>query len=173
VFRRTRRNPYVLGQSTGVINYVEKSIKTIGIVIPVTLGIYLFSQNVYLWLIPIGYLENEYFDYAGIAIMIMGFLLCLTAQYYIRSSWKIGIGLNAEVKLVEDGIFSFSRNPFFLGTILSYLGFFLVLPNIVTFAIGIVYYFLIQIQVRLEEENLSISLGSTYQDYRVKVRRWM
>jgi protein-S-isoprenylcysteine O-methyltransferase Ste14 len=173
VFKRTGKNPYVLGQSKGVIRYVEKSIKTIGIIIPVIVSVYTFSHTAYQWFIPMQYLESIYFEYTGIAIMILGFIVCLIAQYYMRSSWKIGIGLNAEVKLVEDGIFRYSRNPFFLGSLLSYAGLFFVLPNIISFTVGIIYYFLIQIQVRLEEEYLVKSLGNKYQNYCSDVRRWL
>jgi len=173
VFNRTGKNPYVLGQSTGAVNFVEKSIKNVGIVIPVVLLTYLFSQSLYLWFIPIQSLESIYLDYTGITIMIIGFMICLTAQYYMRSSWKIGIGPEEAVRLVTDGIFRYSRNPFFLGTLLSYAGFFLILPNLATFTVGIVYFFLIQIQVRFEEENLITSLGDIYRDYFLKARRWI
>ena len=105
--------------------------------------------------------------------MLLGFVICLTAQFYMRSSWRIGIDVDTQVKLITVGIFKYSRNPFFLGTFLSYLGFFLVLPNILSFTVGTVYYFLIQIQVRLEEENLIQISGSTYQDYCAKTRRWI
>jgi len=149
------------------------SIKNVGIVIPVVLLTYLFSQSLYLWLIPIQSLESIYLDYTGITIMIIGFMICLTAQYYMRSSWKIGIGPEEAVRLVTDGIFRYSRNPFFLGTLLSYAGFFLILPNLATFTVGIVYFFLIQIQVRFEEENLITSLGDIYRDYFLKARRWI
>ncbi|MBU2493309.1 MAG: isoprenylcysteine carboxylmethyltransferase family protein [Bacteroidetes bacterium] len=173
VFKRTGKNPYVLGKSKGVISYVEKSIKAVGIIIPLVLLSYVLSQEIYQWLIPIHYLEVVNLDYSGLFIMVLGFFICLTAQYYMRSSWRIGLEVNSDVKLVADGLFGYSRNPFFLGTLLSYLGFFLILPNILSFTVGTVYFFLIQIQVRLEEENLFKSQGSLYQNYCTKTRRWI
>ena len=173
VFKRTGKNPYVMGNSKGIARYVENSIKASGMVIPIVLSIYIISQTTYKWLIPINYLEEIYFDYLGVAVMIMGFLVCLASQYAMSSSWRIGIEINSEVKLVTKGIFRCSRNPFFLGTFFSYLGFFLVLPNILSFTVGVVYYILIQIQVRLEEENLIKSLGNSYKNYCSIVRRWI
>jgi len=105
--------------------------------------------------------------------MAMGFVICLTAQYNMQTSWRIGIEFNTEINLITEGVFRYSRNPFFLGTFLSYVGFFLILPNILSFAVGTVYYLLIQIQVRLEEDNMIKSLGSTYQSYCAKIRRWI
>jgi len=173
VFKRTGKNPYILGKSKGVISFTERSIKAAGIVIPIILLTYIFSKDFYQWLVPIQYLEEKYFDYIGIGLMAMGFVICLTAQYNMRTSWRIGIEINSKVNLVTDGIFQYSRNPFFLGTFLSNSGFILILPNILSFTIGVVYYFLIQIQVRLEEENLLKSLENNYANYCLTVRRWI
>ena len=172
VYKRTGKNPYVLGKSKGAISYVENSIKISGIVISLILIIFTISKDFYEWLIPLQYLEKIHFDLIGLSIMVLGFIICLAAQYNMRTSWRIGIELNTEIKLVTEGVFRYSRNPFFLGTFLSYLGFFLVLPNVLSFAVGTVYYFLIQIQVRLEEENLILTAGSTYNEYYAKTRRW-
>ncbi len=173
VYKRTGKNPYVFGKSKGVISFTERSIKAAGMVIPIILLIYLFSIDVYRWLVPIQYLEENYFDYCGIGLMVLGFIICLAAQYNMRTSWRIGIELNTEIKLVTEGIFRYSRNPFFLGTFLSYVGFFVILPNILSFVVGTVYYFLIQIQVRFEEENLVNTLGKPYKKYLGEVRRWI
>lgn len=47
VFKRTGKNPYVLGKSKGVISFIEKSIKAAGIVIPLILSIFVLSKDVY------------------------------------------------------------------------------------------------------------------------------
>jgi len=173
VYKRTGKNPYVLGKSKGIISFTENGIKVTGIIIPLIVIIFILSQEIYRWLIPIQYLEKVYLDLIGISIMLLGFVICLTAQFYMRSSWRIGIDVDTQVELITAGIFKYSRNPFFLGTFLSYLGFFLVLPNILSFTVGVVYFILILIQVRLEEENLNKSLGNTYHNYCAKVRRWI
>ncbi|KAF0153544.1 MAG: hypothetical protein FD143_76 [Ignavibacteria bacterium] len=173
VYKRTGKNPYVLGKSKGILSFTENGIKITGIIIPLIVIIFILSKEIYQWLVPIEYLEKIYLDLIGISIMHLGFVICLTAQFYMRSSWRIGIDVDDQVKLITAGVFKYSRNPFFLGTFLSYLGFFLVLPNILSFTVGTVYYFLIQIQVRLEEDNLVNTLGNSYHDYCVKVRRWI
>ena len=173
VYKRTGKNPYVLGKSKGILSFTENGIKITGIIIPRIVIIFILSQEIYQWLVPIKYLEKVYLDLIGISIMLLGFIICLTAQFYMRSSWRIGIDVDTQVKLITVGIFKYSRNPFFLGTFLSYLGFFLVLPNILSFTVGTVYYFMIQIQVRLEEENLNKSLGGIYENYCSNVKRWI
>ena len=173
VYKRTGNNPYVLGKSLGVISFTEKGIKLTGVVIPLVLITYIFFEEIYRYLIPVFYLESALLDYAGMLIMLGGFVICYAAQLYMRNSWKIGIDKDAEVKLVTNGIFKLSRNPFFLGSLLSYAGLFLILPNIMTFTIGLAYYILIQIQVRLEEENMIKVLGESYKKYLTEVKRWL
>jgi len=53
------------------------------------------------------------------------------------------------------------------------LGIFLIIPNMLTFCILFVAYFVIQIQVRLEEEFLAKQHGSSYASYKNSVRRWL
>jgi protein-S-isoprenylcysteine O-methyltransferase Ste14 len=74
---------------------------------------------------------------------------------------------------VRKGGFGLSRNPTFLGMMLTLLGLFLVTPNAVillVLGLGVV---LIQIQVRLEGEFLSKTHGPDYEAYRRNVRRWL
>jgi protein-S-isoprenylcysteine O-methyltransferase Ste14 len=163
----------VLGKSKGILSFTENGIKITGIIIPLIVIIFILSPEIYQWLVPIEYLEKIYLDLIGISIMLLGFVICLTAQFYMRSSWRIGIDVDTQVKFITAGIFKYSRNPFFLGTFLTYMGFFLVIPNILTFAVGVVYLFLIQIQVRLEEEYLLKLLGNNYVNYCLIVRRWI
>jgi len=66
-----------------------------------------------------------------------------------------------------------SRNPIFLGMRVMLLGLFLIVPNVVTFAILITGELLIQTQVRLEEDFLSRIHGQAYLAYQKQVRRWL
>ena len=88
-------------------------------------------------------------------------------------SWRIGIDAEHRTTLVQRGAFRLSRNPIFVGMILTLFGLFLVIPNVgtlITLLIGIV---LIGIQVRLEEEYLTRTHGDKYIEYCRNVRRWV
>ena len=173
VSKRIGKNPYVINQKKGIISYVETVIKFCGIIIPIVLLIFIVSKTLYNILVPINSLEGFWFDLAGITMMNLGFLICYTAQHFMRNSWRIGIDVESDVTLVTSGIFKYSRNPFFLGTMITYLGFFLILPNVISFTVGVLYYFLIQIQVRFEEKNLITVLEGIYREYMNRVKRWI
>lgn len=88
-------------------------------------------------------------------------------------SWRIGIDEERRTPLMRKGVFSLSRNPIFLGMMLTLLGLFLATPNAVTLTVLALDVVLIQIQVRLEEEFLSKTHGPDYAEYRREVRRWL
>ncbi len=73
--------------------------------------------------------------------------------------------------LITNGLFGFSRNPIFLGMILSTIGIFLIMPDTITFFIAATSYIVIQIQIRLEEEHLVKQHGTIYSEYKRTVRR--
>ena len=91
----------------------------------------------------------------------------------MAKSWRIGINYNEKTELVSTGLFNYSRNPVFLGIIISYIGTFLIIPNAISFAAMLITIITIQIQVRMEEEFLEKVHGEDYLDYKKKVRRWI
>ncbi len=48
------------------------------------------------------------------------------------NSWRIGIDTEHRTELVQRGVFRISRNPIFVGMIVTLLGLFLTIPNVVT-----------------------------------------
>ena len=76
-------------------------------------------------------------------------------------------------ELVQSGVFKISRNPIFVGMMMTLLGLFLVTPNVATLITLLVGVILIGIQVRLEEEYLTRTHGEKYLEYRSSVRRWI
>jgi len=63
----------------------------------------------------------------------------------MRQYWKIGIDEKNKTELITKGLFSISRNPIFLGMILSTVGIFLIIPSTLTFFITAATYVVIQI----------------------------
>ena len=56
-------------------------------------------------------------------------LSCLRS---VGESWRIGIDEKHQTALVKTGVFGFSRNPIFLGMMITLAGVFLVIPNVLT-----------------------------------------
>lgn len=173
VWKRTGINPFVIGRSDNLHDYVGKLFKVSVALAGLVVLIYCFSQQFYSYLVPIPYLEMDAFKAIGSGALLLSLAWTTLAQAQMGDSWRIGIDKKNATVLVEKGIFRCSRNPIFLGMILTMIGLFLILPNAVTLLVLILGTCLIQIQVRLEEEHLNKLHGAAYLDYCRRARRWL
>lgn len=173
VWKATGLNPYRLGNSDTAYDLIGKFFRlTLGLVLGVVV-IYVFAAPFYAGLMPMTWLEQPVFLWAGIVLLTVSLLWLWRAQADMGQSWRIGIDTQNATALVNTGLFRFSRNPIFLGMGVTLLGFFFVLPNalsLLTLVLGLV---LMQIQVRLEEEHLLRLHGEAYAAYCRRVRRWL
>ena len=121
----------------------------------------------------LGWLDNVPAKVAGWMLLVGSLAWMAVAQAQMGRSWRIGIDHQGSPPLVGQGLFALSRNPIFLGLRLNLLGFVLVVPNAATVALAVAGEALMQVQVRLEEEHLSGTLGEPYARYRSRVPRWL
>ncbi len=123
-------------------------------------------------LLPADFLQNETLCWVGLSLLHISLLLVLVAQAQMAASWRVGFDEKQKTELVQNGLFLYSRNPVFLGMLLTMLGLFFVLPNALTLLSMVMTWVVLQIQVRMEEEYLSKAHGAPYLDYLGRVRRW-
>lgn len=173
VWKRTGVNPLVFKGTDSAHDYIGRVFKLLFAAVAFVVAVYCASEPYYQYLTPITWLERGWVQVTGAALLLVSLAWTVTAQAQMGESWRIGIDEERRIPLVRSGVFGLSRNPIFLGMMLTLLGLFLVLPNAVTLLVlglGVV---LIQIQVRLEEEFLSGAHGDEYVQYRRDVRRWL
>ena len=130
------------------------------------------EQN-YLWLIPIYYLEKIIIGYLGIALSAIGLAIVIIAQLQMGDSWRLGLNKSEKTVLIQRGFFRFSRNPIYLGILISNIGFFLMMPNALSFAFLVTSYIALEIKIRLEEQYLTQTHPIEYANYKSGVRRWI
>lgn len=173
VWKQTGVNPFVFGSTDKAHDYIGRVYKLMVLLTWVSIGIFSFYPPWYQYLMPVEYLDFEYLRTAGLILLVVSFLWTSIAQYQMSKSWRIGIDYEEKTDLISHGLFRYSRNPIFLGVLVSYLGTFLIIPNILSFSILLVTFVTIQTQVRLEEEYLEEVQGQDYIDYKSRVRRWL
>ena len=173
LWKQTGVNPFVFGNTDKAHDYIGSVYKVMVLFTWVSIGCYSFFPDLYNYLMPIDYIENESLRVAGLILLIISFLWTSIAQYQMSKSWRIGIDYEERTDLISHGLFKYSRNPIFLGVLISYLGTFLIIPNTLSFSILLVTFVTIQTQVRLEEEYLENVQGQDYLEYKAKVRRWL
>lgn len=172
-WKRTGINPFVFGKSDNAHDFIGLVFKITILGIVVSISCFSFLPGHYKYLLPIWYLELEYLKITGIGLTLLSFGWIVLAQFQMSKSWRIGINQEEKTTLVSTGVFGYSRNPIFLGVIITYFGSFLIMPNALSFAIMLITYFILQIQVRLEEEYLLRIHDKDYEQYKSKVRRWL
>jgi protein-S-isoprenylcysteine O-methyltransferase Ste14 len=170
-WKKTGINPITFGKEDTAHNYIGFVMKVLIGLLFVSVLLFSLSNKLYNFLVPIGYLQIVLLQIIGLAIIHISLIWIAIAQYQMSTSWRIGIDEINKTELKTKGIFSISRNPIFLGMILSVLGIFFILPNALTFFITLTTYFVIQIQIRLEEEFLARLHGKNYEQYKQSTRR--
>lgn len=89
------------------------------------------------------------------------------------------IGTNIETfqkpeVLVTDGLFSFSRNPMYLGFVMALLGVAIVLGNLLSFAVVLAFIVITdRWYIPFEEAAMKQQFGEQYERYKARTRRWL
>lgn len=109
----------------------------------------------------------------GMSMTALGATIALYSQHYMGASWRIGAAEGQLGSMVESGPFAVSRNPVFVGQAMLFAGLLLVFPDVIQGLLTLMLLIAIRLQVQLEEQALSATLGEPYRAYLRRVRRWI
>ena len=172
VKRKTGIIAFVFSNTDSVQNYIRKVLTLINFLVFFIVLVNLFPIA-YQYLTPVKWLEISTIKYIGFILIHLALLWIVIAEVQMGNSWRIGIDLSTKTELKTKGLFSVSRNPVFLGMLVTLAGIFLILPNAISFLVLIASIWIFQIQIRLEEEYLIKKHGKIYVEYCKKTRRWI
>lgn len=172
LWKRTGINPLTFNKTDDAHGYNGKVFTFISLLEFVVVFIYAFKSEWYQFLLPFWYLEHDYLKYIGWGLLVLSLIFVWVAQSQMANSWRIGIDENNKTELVTTGLFSFSRNPIFLGIMVANVGLLFIIPNAFTLLIISLSTVSINTQIRLEETFLRNRHGQTYEGYLNHVRRW-
>ena len=173
VWKKTGVNPVVFKASDSAHDFIGRIFKALFAVIVAIVVVASFLPSAYQYSMPIHWLERAWIKLTGIVLLLVSLLWTILAQAQMGDSWRIGIDSEHRTELVRSGVFRISRNPIFAGMMVTLLGLFFTIPNVVTLITLLVGVILIGIQVRLEEEYLARTHGDQYIEYLRNVRRWI
>jgi protein-S-isoprenylcysteine O-methyltransferase Ste14 len=173
VWKQTGINPITFGAADTAHNFIGRIMKAlIGLLVVAVAG-WCAGGDFYKKMLPATYLEHPLLQTASLVLLHIALLWIVVAQAQMSRSWRIGIDEQHKTDLVTTGVFARSRNPVFLGMLLSLLGLFLLMPNALTLLLLVTSWVVIQIQVRLEEAFLAKQHGETYLKYNASVGRYL
>lgn len=173
LYKTTGINAVKSRKRNGLEGFIEKVFMVCTFLTCVVAINYVFIENNYQLLIPITYLESATIGHIGILLSMIGLLFGFISQLQMGDSWRLGLNENEKTKLVYRGFYAYSRNPIYLGYIISVIGFFMMMPNAISLCLLALSYVAIEMKIRLEENYLLKKNGREYQAYLDKVRRWI
>ena len=111
--------------------------------------------------------------FTGFCVGLLGDLIFLISVLCMKDSWRAGIPEEDGTELVTEGIYSFSRNPAFLGFDLQYIGLLLMFCNLLTGMFSVFAITMLHLQILQEEHYLTATFGAEYLKYRHQVLRYL
>ncbi|MFA6402745.1 MAG: isoprenylcysteine carboxylmethyltransferase family protein [Salinivirgaceae bacterium] len=172
VKRKTGINPYVFKNTDSAHDFLGKVSAPITSLIFIVALVNLIYPTGLHYFAPFTWLQISILKYSGFAIIHLALLWIIIAQLQMSNSWRVGIDHSTKTELKTNGLFSISRNPVFLGMLLTLAGIFFIVPNAITLLVFVTSTLLFQVQVRLEEEYLAKTHGENYLNYCRKTGRW-
>ncbi len=173
LMRQTGQKAFVVPNDDSAQGFIGKVFRLLFLMSLLVLLINAFVPTWRPYLLPAYFLEGNWVKWSGLVLLHCSLLFIVFAQIQMSRSWRVGFDEKQKTELVTTGVFKFSRNPIFLGMLTTMVGLFLALPNALTFAVFLLTYVVLQIQVRLEEVYLRKVHGSAYLEYEKKVGRWV
>lgn len=119
--------------------------------------------------------ESRWIRLLGIVILVIaaGVFLFRSLLQFLRSKNTVITALPAH-SLQTSGIYSFTRNPMYLGLILVYIGITCFVGNWWNLILLPILMIIVQQYIiKREEQYLERRFGQEYLDYKRKVRRWI
>lgn len=129
VWKRTGVNPVTFRGADNAHDYIGKLFKIVMAGLFASAVVFAFFPGYYRHLLPVYWLDYPALRYAGLFLLIVSLAWTVIAQFQMGNSWRIGIDEEKRTELVEIGVFGISRNPIFLGMMVTLAGFFLIIPN--------------------------------------------
>jgi len=110
---------------------------------------------------------------AGVVLLLFSlFFFALTLKGF-GNSLRFGLDEKNQGPLVTKGIFSFSRNPFFVSLDLFFMGVAMILPSVFHLIFTLAAMVGIHFFILKEERFLTKIHGKKYREYKQKVRRYI
>jgi len=170
-YKKTGINPVTFGKNDTAHDYIGLVMKVLIALLFVAVILFSLGAKIYNYTSPIVFLENKTLQVVSLVLAHLSLVWIAIAQYQMSNGWRIGIDEKNATELKTTGIFGISRNPIFLGMLVTVIGLFFIIPNAIIFFTALGSYIIIQIQISLEEHFLAAAHGEKYLTCKQKTKR--
>jgi protein-S-isoprenylcysteine O-methyltransferase Ste14 len=126
------------------------------------------------YLVPIARIVPEPWSYSGAVLIVLGIVMSASGAGAFRRVGTPVVPFERSTVLVTDGLYRFTRNPMYLGLVLTLCGVAILLGSLGAWIAVPVFVWIIQTRfIAGEERFLEEIFGEQYRAYRQRVRRWL
>lgn len=117
--------------------------------------------------------NTMYLETTGTILIGIGLLFSTIASLNLGQSWRIGVDGNEKTKLVTNGIYKLSRNPYFLFYDIVLIGLSLASQSILVIVFSVTTIMMFHVLIIKEEKYLEKVHGNDYRKYKKQTRRYL
>jgi protein-S-isoprenylcysteine O-methyltransferase Ste14 len=132
-----------------------------------------YSQRWHHGMGAIAFLRHPFVSYSGLVLFAAGIVGEWIFSAQLRDSWRVGVSDDQKTELIQDGIYAYCRNPYYLCYYLMFFGLFLVRPSLVLFMLVLAIIANFHRMVLREEAYLLNKHGKAYEAYKKKTGRYL
>jgi protein-S-isoprenylcysteine O-methyltransferase Ste14 len=117
-------------------------------------------------------IDTSYSLFIALIFIFINIIISAASLLNMKDSWRVGVIENQKTKLIENGIYKFSRNPYFLSYIFMFIAYTVMLQNIILFCLSVIGILSIHSMIIKEESYLLRIHGDLYTKYKRRVPRY-
>lgn len=142
---------------------------------PVLFIFFIIAMGLICWSLGSPHKIPEYYNLIGLFFTIAGLGLAIAGKRLFKTKQTNINTFNEPDVLVTEGVFQFSRNPMYLGFLVSLFGICLLMGAAISSLLLVLIFFIISDRwyIAYEEKMMKQKFGQEYDNYRKKVRRWI
>jgi len=116
---------------------------------------------------------SHFIGLTGNILLLFSLIIWSVTLLHFKNSLRFGLDEKNRGKLITNGVFSFSRNPFFLSLDIYFIAVVLILPNLFFILFALSAIVSIHLFILKEEHFMNDNYGKEYLDYKRKTRRYL
>jgi protein-S-isoprenylcysteine O-methyltransferase Ste14 len=132
-----------------------------------------YSHGFYQHLGIIPFLRSPAISTLGFSLFAISIIMGWLVSAQMKESWRVGVHENQKTQLIQNGIYQYVRNPYFLSYYIMFVSLFLVRPSLVMVALVAISISIFHRMVLKEETHLLMNHGTQYEQYREITERYI
>lgn len=109
----------------------------------------------------------------ALALLSINLLVGAASLIGLKDSWRVGVLEEQQTDLIKEGIYRFSRNPYFLSYMIMFMAYTVLLQNVILLILSVGGVAMIHLMVLKEEKHLTALHGDNYRQYQKRVPRYI